>query len=135
MLILQSAYDEWPINNLIVARCLTNNRAPFSLDNCNSTYLQVINDYRDSVRTSIIQMMKDKPNMGVWSPSCVQHGFINGQSFYDTNYRVPTNFGKEVNDALVEFLANPTKPPIYIDTVNWPYNTGCSGKAKMINLR
>ena len=22
-------------------------------------------------------MMKEKPNMGVWSPSCVRHGFIN----------------------------------------------------------
>jgi hypothetical protein len=31
MLILQSAYDEWPIDNLLVARCLTSRGAPFSL--------------------------------------------------------------------------------------------------------
>ncbi len=135
MLALQSAYDEWPIDNLIVARCLTNNRAPFSLENCSSSYLQVINDYRDAVRVSIIQMMKEKPNFGVWSPSCVQHGFINGQSFHDVNYRVPTTYGKEVNDVVMEFLQNPQKPPIYIDTVNWPENKGCSGYNKTINLR
>jgi hypothetical protein len=52
-------------------------------------------------------MMKDKPNFGVWSPSCVQHGFINAQSFQDVNYRVPTTYGKEVNDAVMEFLQNP----------------------------
>lgn len=94
MLILQSAYDEWPIDNLLVARCLTNKGAPFSLENCNDTYLQVINDYRDAVRQSIVSMMKDKPNMGVWSPSCVQHGFINDHSFHDRNYKVPTILGK-----------------------------------------
>ncbi len=94
MLILQSAYDEWPIDNLLVARCLSKKGAPFSLDDCNATYLQAINDYRDAVRESIVTMMKTKPNMGVWSPSCVQHGFINDHSFHDTNYRVPTTMGK-----------------------------------------
>lgn len=93
MLILQSAYDEWPIDNLLVAKCLTNRGAPFSLENCNETYLQAIDDYRDAVRESIISMIKDKPNMGVWSPSCVQHGFINDHSFHDPNYKVPTSTG------------------------------------------
>ena len=31
MLILQSSYDEWSIDNLLVARCLTKKGAPFSL--------------------------------------------------------------------------------------------------------
>lgn len=93
MLILQSAYDEWAISNLLQAECLTKNK-PFSLENCNTTYLKVIDDYRDSARASIIEMIKIKSNMGVWSPSCVQHGFINDHSFHDPNYKVPTDFGK-----------------------------------------
>ncbi len=36
---------------------------------------------------------------------------------------------------MIEFLQNPQKPPIYIDTVNWPENKGCSGYNEMINLR
>jgi hypothetical protein len=58
--------------------------------------MTAINDYRDQVRESIVSMMNQKKNMGVWSPSCVQHGFVNDHSFNDTNYRVPTNVGKKV---------------------------------------
>lgn len=41
-------------------------------------------------------MLGIKKNLGVWSPSCVQHGFINDYSFNDDGYRVPVGVGVKV---------------------------------------
>ena len=65
--------------------------------------------------------------MGVWSPACIQHGFTTTSSFSDPNYKVPGLTGKMMPEAIKQFLDNPEKPPVYMDTVNWPDNVGCNG--------
>jgi hypothetical protein len=43
--------------------------------------LKVINDYKDAVRAALNEMIRIKPNTGVWSPACVQHGYTDSLSF------------------------------------------------------
>ena len=72
-------------------------------------------------------MLKTKKNAGIWSPSCVQHGFSDNLSLSSNNYKVPGLVGKGMVETIREFLENPENPPKYIDQVNWPDNKGCNG--------
>ena len=69
--------------------------------------MKVIGDYRDATRVAISEMLKIKSNAGVWSPSCVQHGFTDSPSFNDPRYKVPGLVGKSIPETIAEFLANP----------------------------
>lgn len=53
MLIIQSPYDQWSLSNLLGVNCLGNKKPPFELQNCNSTVIQVIEDYRDATRKAL----------------------------------------------------------------------------------
>lgn len=97
--------------------------------------IKVINDYRDASREALLSMIKTKPKTGVWSPSCVQHGYTDSPSFNSDNYRIPSGTGKSIPETIKEFLDNPDKPPVVIDSVNWPDNKGCNGLSNSINLR
>ena len=57
---------------------------------------------------------------GVWSVSCVQHGFIEDHMdfIHNEDYRIPSGNGIEIYDALVEFMKGGRK--VYIDEVSWP---------------
>lgn len=81
MLIIESPYDQWSMNNILGVQCLQNKNAPFSIQHCNDTVLKVINDYKDAVRAALNEMIRIKPNTGVWSPACVQHGYTDSLSF------------------------------------------------------
>ena len=66
--------------------------------------------------------------------SCVQHGFLENMSFMDIDsYRIPTTSGVEINGALASFRYNGER--LFIDGVDWPYNTGCNGRKKGQYLR
>ena len=53
MLIIESPYDQWSIQNLLGATCMTNKKAPFSIQSCNDIEIKAINDYRDATRSAI----------------------------------------------------------------------------------
>ena len=72
-------------------------------------------------------MMKNRTDVGIWSPVCVQHGFIYYPSFVSDKYRIPTTTGKHAYEAVQEFVDNPNKAPVYMDKDKWPANTGCDG--------
>ncbi len=55
--------------------------------------MNVINEYRDLSRKAIAKMLKDKPNIGFWMLSCIQHGWTTS-NFNDPNYKVPGITGK-----------------------------------------
>jgi hypothetical protein len=97
--------------------------------------MNAINEYRDLVRSGLLEMMKAKPQTGVWSPSCAQHGFSDSPSLNSPNYRVPGLIGKGMIEAIQQFLSNPVQPPVDIDKVNWPDNKGCNGLSNNFNLR
>lgn len=101
---------------------------PFSLENCNETARKVIEDYRGKIIEAIKQIKRDRKDVGVWGPSCSQHGFIDTDTFTDTNFRVPTGSGPMVHEAIQQFLDDPDNAPWYLDEVDWPLNVGCSGK-------
>ena len=37
LLIINSAYDEWALNNILIVNCLKNRSPPYSLQSCNDT--------------------------------------------------------------------------------------------------
>ncbi|MBP9838919.1 MAG: hypothetical protein KBC84_09425 [Proteobacteria bacterium] len=43
-----------------------------------------------------------------------------------TNYRIPTIVGTEITSALLQFREGGKRS--FIDTVDWPLNTGCNGR-------
>ncbi len=63
--------------------------------------MKAINDYREATRTAIEYMIKIKPNTGVWSPACVQHGFSDSLSFNDPNYKIPGLTGKGMPETIL----------------------------------
>lgn len=64
---------------------------------------------------------------GVWSISCVQHGFLENSLNYinSNNYRSPAGFGKSILVAMSNFIIGGNRQ--YLDDVNWPDNQGCNG--------
>lgn len=86
MLIVESHYDEFTLNNLVVAQCLTNKNNPYSLATCNDTAISAIEDYRRQSIESLKKIKGDRKDVGLWSPSCVQHGFTDMNSFTDPRF-------------------------------------------------
>lgn len=69
--------------------------------------MKVIEDYRDATRAALNEMLRVKADAGVWSPSCVQHGFTDTRSFNDARYKVPGLVGKSIPETIAEFLERP----------------------------
>ena len=67
--------------------------------------------------------------VGIWAPSCVQHGFTHvPEAFNGDSYRIPNSAGMTISSSIATFLSNPDSlVNIHIDTVTWPDNKGCSG--------
>lgn len=74
-----------------------------------------------------IRNLTSLKNVGVWSPTCIQHGFSDDGSFANPNYRIPSGIGITLAEAVKAFLDNPSGNHIYIDDFGWPANKGCSG--------
>ena len=73
--------------------------------------------------------------VGIWSVSCVQHGFIEAANspFVERNtYRVPAATGSTIVQALESFRRGDKR--LWIDQVSWPMNAGCSGIKNGVNL-
>ena len=76
------------------------------------------------------------PTVGIWSVSCVQHGFLDPvtPSYIDrSTYRVPATTGVTIAEALDSFRKGEER--IFIDKADWPMNSGCSGLTTQPYLR
>jgi len=127
MMIIESPYDAYSIENIVYTQCLENKQPPFSLLSCDQMVRDAIEDYRNLVIAAIKQIKGNRKDVGLWSPSCAQHGFTDDPTFANPNFRVPSGTGKMVHEAIQEFLDNPNNAPWYLDEVPWPYNTNCNG--------
>lgn len=45
-------------------------------------------------------MRGDRKDVGVWAPSCVQHGYTDMRSFTDSRYKIPSVNGPMVSEAI-----------------------------------
>lgn len=63
-----------------------------------------MNDYSRLLREAMKKMINIKPQTGVWSPACLQHGFVSKNSLNNPNYKVPSTIGLTLNDAIRLFL-------------------------------
>jgi hypothetical protein len=120
MLIVESPYDEWSLNNIIVVKCLKNGAPPYSLASCNDTTREAIEDYREKVIDQLISMKGQRKDVGGWGPSCVQHGFIDVPTLTNSSFKVPSSTGPTLNDVIRIFLVNPEQSPWLIEKVKWP---------------
>jgi hypothetical protein len=66
--------------------------------------MSAINDYRDQARAGMLEMLRSKKNAGIWSPSCVQHGFSDSLCLSSDSYKVPGLVGKGIVETIREFL-------------------------------
>ena len=134
MLIIQSPYDEWGIGYLVEAKCLDNEHPPYSLSDCNKTALADIEKYRQFSIEAMYKIKGGRKHIGAWGPACVQHGFIDENSFKSNKFVVPVDTGMELYEAVNKFLKNPENAPWLLDEGQWPTNnTGCNG-VKTSNL-
>jgi O-palmitoleoyl-L-serine hydrolase len=107
MFIIESPYDQYSIDNIVVALCKTNKNPPFNLDTCNESAIAAIEDYRSLTIKAIEQIKGSRKDVGAWVPSCVQHGFTDMNSFTDPRFRIPSVNAPMVSVAIAEFLSNP----------------------------
>ena len=112
MMIVESPYDSYSIENVVFTDCLTNKRPPFSMEDCGSGPRKVIEDYRGEVISALEKMRNGRKDVGLWAPSCAQHGFTDTDTFTDGNFRVG---GLTVSEAIQQFLDNPERAPWLID--------------------
>lgn len=124
--IIESQYDMWSIKNILWLTCV-GSKTVGTMTNCSQSDINSVELYRTQL-LSAIREFSLKKSFGVWAPSCIQHGFIGSSSLTSPSYKIPTNTGTTIADALKKFLANPESGDhIYIDTDGWPSNKGCSG--------
>ncbi len=83
--------------------------------------------YRNQTIEALFQIKGSRNDVGMWSPSCVQHGFTDTMSFTDVRITVPSANGPTIAEAISEFLKDPSNAKVYLDQVPWPYNTACNG--------
>ena len=76
---------------------------------------------------AISKFRKGRTDVGVWAPSCVQHGFTDTSTFTSDNFRVPGGFGSTAAEAIEKFLKSPEEGPWLVDEVEWPLNSRCNG--------
>lgn len=129
MLIIESPYDSYSIENIVYTDCLRNQDPPYSLSNCNTATRSAIEQYRSFVIEALYKLKNNRKDVGVWGPSCAQHGFSCGDALNDTNYRVPSGTGKLLYEVINDFLEDPDNAPWYLDEEQWPANEGCKGKS------
>ncbi len=72
---VQSPYDSWSLKYIIGVDCLTNQKDPYSIATCNEKTRQAIEDYRKKAITYYGYIKNNRKDVGIWGPSCVQHGF------------------------------------------------------------
>ena len=133
MLIVESPYDEWCLNYILVVKCLSNSRAPYSLSNCNDTVMAAINQYRLKSIEGVKSMRNSRKDIGGWGPACVQHGYISYSSVTSSSFKVPAETGLTLNNAIDIFLQDPEQVPWLIEENTWPGNKGCNGMSR--NMR
>ena len=103
-MIIQSPYDQWAIDYIVLANCKTNEGQPYSIENCNSTQRAAIQDYRKAIMKQIYDIKKDRKDVGIWGPACVQHGYSFDETLVNSQYKVPTITGKRLFEAIQMFL-------------------------------
>jgi hypothetical protein len=54
--------------------------------------VKAIEDYRKA-NLAALKDFKVIKNIGIWAPSCIQHGFINSANFNSINYKIPSGSG------------------------------------------
>lgn len=103
------------------------------MDACNDSEVAAIESYRLATLEVFRNFTSQRQDVGIWSPACIQHGFIDEDAYSSDNYKVPTETGPTIIDAIGNFLANPvSEGNINIDEKAWPANTGCSGEPSRI---
>ena len=100
MFLVESPYDAYSIENIVYTKCQENQRPPFSIQNCNQTTRDAIEEYRKGVFEAIKKIKSDRKNIGLWAPACAQHGFTDTDTFTDKNFRIPSGEGPMVSEAI-----------------------------------
>jgi hypothetical protein len=126
-LLLESQYDLYDIGVALGLNC-TPNVHPSTMDVCNDSEVAAIESYRQATLEVFNNFTSQRTDVGIWAPSCIQHGFIDEDAYSSDTYKVPSDSGPSIIDAITNFLANPVSDGnINIDSVAWPGNGGCSG--------
>lgn len=100
MLIIESPYDAYSIQNIVYTNCMANKDPPFSLRNCNETVREAIEEYRGETFSAFMKIRGSRKDIGAWMPSCAQHGFTDTPDFNDPHYMIPSGNGITVAMAI-----------------------------------
>ena len=117
--------------------CLTKGSiGSYSLQKCNITDMGFIENYRTKTIEAFNNFSSVLPNVGFWTPACVQHGFTHLSSWNNDHYRIPTGTGLTISDAVFNFINNvgDKNGNKHTDSQSWPNNKGCSSYEQS-NLR
>ena len=85
MLVIQSLYDEWSIENILNITCVKDH----SFNECSDKQINQIEEYHKNMSKVIISMTQNNGVNGYWAPVCVFHCLSQESWYYDENYRIP----------------------------------------------
>lgn len=98
------------------------------MSKCNESEVAAIESYRKATLEAFKNYTDARTDVGIWAPSCIQHGFEIYGSYDSDSYKIPSGSGTTLLDAIKQFLDNPvSEGNLWIDQVGWPDNQGCSG--------
>jgi hypothetical protein len=122
VLLLQSLYDRWQIDEILGEKCISNS----TMTNCDINQKKNIDNFRIYTKEKIFRMQNLKKNLSIWSPSCIIHCF-NDEDRNSPNWQVPEDSGNTVDNVVERFLnSRGNEQIILIDEVEWPFNKKCS---------
>lgn len=49
---------------------------------------------------ALMQLKNNRTDVGLWAPSCAQHGFTDDPTFTNSSFRVPSGSGRMVSEAI-----------------------------------
>jgi hypothetical protein len=123
LLVLQPSYDAWQLNNILGLDCSTNQ----TIKDCNNIDKLLAKEYHERHNSLLLDTLKKKDNISVWSISCVVHCF-GDDALNSEDWRIPESSSNSINKVVSDFLKDNIQVNL-IDNVYWPDNEKCSNNS------
>ncbi|CAD8068989.1 unnamed protein product [Paramecium primaurelia] len=121
--IVHAQYDWWQLEISDGFDCI----GKIHLDKCTPKEKKQIEKIRLGILQQLKDLMKSKPDWGLWAISCVFNELIIWtEAWNHPKFQVPMVEGGKLSDKFQDWLENRGDNHVHYDVVSWPDNKPCS---------
>ncbi|CAD8166978.1 unnamed protein product [Paramecium octaurelia] len=121
--IVHSQYDWWQLEVNDRFECI----GKIHLDKCTPKEKKQIEKIRSGILQELKDLMKAKPDWGLWAISCVFNEMIIWtEAWNHPKFQIPMATGGKLSDKFQDWLENIGDNHVHYDIVPWPDNKPCS---------